>query len=138
MSLPVADRGNVAWIWIGLGGAVGTLLRYGLGLLLADRTLASGWPLGTLAANGLGSFLLAVVIAAFDGAQIGGVDARLVLGVGVLGGFTTYSSFNLETIALAQEGHVARAAAYVSVTVVACLVAGILGTLAVNAARGAS
>ena len=127
----------MALFWIGVGGAVGTLLRYGLSLLLAERTLSSGWPLGTLAANAIGSFLLAVVITAFDGARIGGVDARLVLGVGVLGGFTTYSSFNLETIALAQEGHLGRAAAYVTVTVVACFAAGVLGVVAVNAARGA-
>ena len=132
----MADRRAVAWIWIALGGAAGTLLRYGLGLLLAERTLSSGWPLGTLAANAIGSFLLAVVITALDGAQIAGVDARLVLGVGVLGGFTTYSSFNLETIALAQEGHLARAAAYVAVTVAVCLIAGLLGIFATRAASG--
>lgn len=126
---------GVTWVWIGLGGAAGTLLRYALSLLLAQRTLESGWPLGTLTANVLGSFLLGVVLASCEGVEIGGTDARLVLGVGVLGGFTTYSSFDLETIRLAQDGHLARAIAYVALTVVVCLGAGLAGLAAGKSLR---
>jgi CrcB protein len=125
----------MAWVWIGLGGAAGTLLRYGLSLLLADRTLETGWPLGTLAANVLGSLALGAMMELADGATLFGTDLRLVLGVGVLGGFTTYSSFNLETIRLAQEGHAARAAAYVAVTVVVCVLSGLAGLAAARMLR---
>lgn len=126
----------MTWLLIGLGGAAGTLLRYGLSLLLADQTLATGWPLGTLAANVAGSLLLGVVMELAHGAELLGTDLRLVLGVGVMGGFTTYSSFNLETLRLAQEGHAWRAAAYVAATVVVCLLAGLAGLWLARLARG--
>jgi len=125
----------VTWVLIGLGGAVGTLMRYGLSLVLADQTLSTGWPLGTLVANVAGSLLLGALMQLADGAEIMGTDLRLVLGVGVMGGFTTYSSFNLETLRLAQEGHPWRAAAYVTVTVVVCLLAGLAGLWLARVAR---
>ncbi len=125
----------MSWLLIGLGGAAGTLLRWGLSLLLADHTLESGWPLGTLVANALGSLLLGVVVQLAEGAELLGGDLRLVLGVGVMGGFTTYSSFNLETIRLAEQGHLGRAALYVSVTLVVCLVAGLGGLALARLAR---
>jgi CrcB protein len=65
-----------------------------------------------------------------------GADLRLLLGTGVLGGFTTYSAFNLESIGLMQNGAWGRAALYMGGTVVVCLVAGALGVIIARAIRG--
>jgi fluoride exporter len=111
---------------IALGGAVGASLRYGVGVGVS-RLAGVGFPFGTLAANLLGSFLLGLLMEAAPERPIAGVPAKLVLGTGLLGGFTTYSSFNLETLRLAEQGQVGRAALYVGVTGVACLLAGAAG-----------
>ncbi len=108
------------WLLVGMGGGVGTVLRFGLYRLIVQIG-GPDWPWGTQAANLLGSFLLGFVSVALAGRQIAGVDARLVVGTGMLGGLTTYSTFNLETLRLAQEGHPGRAAAYVATTLLACL-----------------
>ena len=111
---------------IALGGGVGTALRYGLGVGML-RWLGAAFPYGTLAANVVGSLLLGVLMELAGARQIGGVDAKLVLGTGLLGGFTTYSSFNLETLRLAEQGAYGRAALYVAATLVTCLIAGASG-----------
>jgi CrcB protein len=114
-----------------LGGALGSGARY----------LVSGWaasrygldfPRGTLVVNVTGSFLLGVLVAV---GTLRGLsdDLRLLLGAGVLGGFTTYSSFNAETIALAERAGLVPAAANVLLTVVGSLVAGALGLWVVRA-----
>lgn len=111
--------------WIAVAGGIGTALRYGAGVA------ASRWggelPYGTLLVNALGSFALAVVAEALAGTTLLGVEARLLLGVGLLGGFTTYSSFNLETLRLAQAGQLDRALLYGAATVFGCLLAGLAG-----------
>lgn len=114
------------WLLLGLGGAVGTVLRRAVGLLAA-RFIPVPLPVGTLTVNVLGSFALGLLFYAAAGRSLGGTDARLILGTGVMGGFTTYSSFNLETLLMFQEGHVARAFAYVALTVLACFVGGAAG-----------
>jgi CrcB protein len=111
---------------IALGGAAGTLLRHGLTIGLG-KSLGTQFPFGTLLANLVGSLLLAVVAEALAGATIAGTDARLVLGVGVLGGFTTYSSFNLELLRMLEQGAHGRALLYLGATLGGCLLAGILG-----------
>jgi CrcB protein len=119
----------MAALLIGLAGAIGTMLRYAITLGLGRMTGAA-FPFGTLIVNLAGSFLLGIVAQAFAGATIAGVDARLVLGVGLLGGFTTYSSFNLEVIRLFEQGAAVRAAVYLLGTVLGCLAAGVLGIAA--------
>lgn len=86
-----------------------------------------GFPWGTLAVNLLGSLLL--MLLATVAVRTGRVPeaTRLALGTGVLGGFTTYSAFNYETITLAQNGAWGRAAGYVGLTVMGCLAAGAVG-----------
>jgi fluoride exporter len=102
------------------GGAVGTGARYLLGGL-AVRWLGPDFPYGTLIINVLGSFLIGVV------QQIGLTSLwipdtlRVVLAIGVMGGFTTYSSFSYETIKLVESGSWAAAALYVALTTVLCL-----------------
>jgi fluoride exporter len=107
-------------IWIGLGGACGTIVRYLIGLA-AQRVL------GTMAINVLGSFLLGVVMYIGLDRNALSPELRTVLGTGVLGGFTTYSSFNLDTLTLFQRGFPLLAAANLIGTVVLCLLAGALG-----------
>jgi fluoride exporter len=113
-------------LMIGVAGGLGSVLRYGMTLALG-RALGTGFPYGTLGVNVIGSFLLGVIAEAFSGATLAGVDARLVLGVGLMGGFTTYSSFNLETLRLLDSGDPAKALLYLGSTVITCLGAGAFG-----------
>lgn len=117
---------------IALGGAAGTLMRYGLSKVPSPEWLSQpgGWsPLGTLLANALGAFFLAYVVSALGERVIGTTDIqwKTVLGTGMMGGFTTYSTFNLETLQMFQNGHAPRAVAYVLSTVLVCLVLGAAG-----------
>lgn len=100
-----------------IGGALGALARYQFGHM-AGRLLGSGWPWGTLGVNivgGLAMGLLAGWLARYDSA--GGEQARLLLGVGVLGGFTTFSAFSLETALMIERGQLGGAAAYAGLSV---------------------
>lgn len=118
------------WLLVAAGGAVGTLCRYGLARLGMRLAGESWFPWGTFAANVLGSFLLGVVFVAAEGRSVLGVDARLVLGTGVMGGFTTYSSFNLEALKLLTESGLGKGGAYLAGTLVCCLGAGAVGLAA--------
>jgi fluoride exporter len=123
------------FLLICLGGAAGTGARY----------LVSGWvlealgpsfPYGTLAVNTIGSFLLAVVMyAGVEAARIP-PTMRLVLGTGIMGGFTTYSTFSYETMKSIQDGAWAMAAANVFVTVLLCLAASFAGLAAARSMFG--
>jgi CrcB protein len=114
------------FLLICLGGAVGTGARYALsGYVL--RALGPGFPLGTLAVNVIGSFLLALIMHVGLATGVLSPTTRLVLGTGVMGGFTTYSTFNYETMQYLQDGAPLLAALNVAVTLVACLAAGGLG-----------
>jgi fluoride exporter len=109
------------------GGAVGSGARYLLSTWVA-RTLGPDFPRGTILVNASGSFLLALVFG-LPGEALS-VETRLFLGAGVMGGYTTYSSFNYETLALLERGTAGLAVANVLITVSACLVAGLLGLAA--------
>jgi CrcB protein len=117
---------------ISLGGAFGTAARYLLSVWLL-RTLGPAFPYGTLAVNVIGSFLLGVIMQAGLDTTILSPAARVVLGTGVMGGFTTYSTFNYETLQYLQEGAWAMASLNVATTLLVCLAAGALG---VAVARG--
>ncbi len=121
-----------------LGGAVGTGARYLVGGAAA-RWLGAEFPYGTLLVNVLGSFLIGLI------QQIGLATlaipdtVRLVLTIGVLGGFTTYSSFAYETLKLAESGDWLSAALNVALTTTLCLVVCGLGLelgRLITAARG--
>ena len=111
------------FLWICLGGAAGTGARYLLsGWLL--RAAGPGFPWGTLAVNVIGSFLLGVLL------QLSlATDLRLALAIGVMGGFTTYSSFNYEMLQYLLRSEWLTAFAYVAATLFVCLAAGALGLL---------
>ncbi len=105
------------------GGAAGSGLRYLVGVWAA-RALGAGFPSGTLIVNVLGAFAIAVVMGL---GLAEGASLRLFIVTGVLGGFTTYSSFNHEVLRLYGDGAVGAAALYVAVTLIGCLLAGALG-----------
>lgn len=109
-------------------GAVGCGARYLVGLWAAER-FGTRMPYGTLIVNILGSFLITLVMELSIRFADFPPNLRLALTTGFLGGLTTYSSFNLETTQLAFSGHTMRAVANLVMTVVACLVAGLLGVL---------
>jgi CrcB protein len=107
------------------GGAVGTGARY---LLATAVTRAFGnFPFGTMAVNVIGSFLASVLMVLALERSALSPDLRLILVTGVMGGFTTYSSFNYETLHLAQSGAGGLAAVNVVGTVLLCALAGIAG-----------
>jgi fluoride exporter len=110
-----------SFLLVAAGGAIGAAGRYGLGLLVT-RTGLGGWPWATLFANVLGSLAIGLVVGAMLRGQ-GGEGLRLFLAVGVLGGFTTFSSFSLETVTLLQSGQWEKAGAYLAASVILCLLA---------------
>jgi CrcB protein len=115
------------------GGALGSGARYLVGIW-AGQAWGTPFPWGTLAVNLVGSFLIGVVMVL--GLETGAIstEMRIFLAVGVMGGFTTYSSFNHETLALAQRGQWGLAAAYVAATVLGGWFVGLLGLLLARAA----
>ncbi len=114
------------FLWICLGGALGTGSRYLVGLG-ATRVFGSGFPYGTLIVNIVGSFLVSLVMYLSVDAGSIPLSVRMFLTTGFLGGFTTYSSFNYETLKLFQSGSWGIAAMNVFVTLFACVAFGLLG-----------
>lgn len=109
-----------------LGGAVGTGARYLLGGVVA-RWAGPDFPYGTLLINVLGSFLIGVVQQVGLTSLLIPDTLRLVLAVGVMGGFTTYSSFSYETIRLLEAGSWLAASVYVVLTTALCLACCVAG-----------
>jgi fluoride exporter len=105
------------------GGAIGAGLRYFVSLMLAGR---GGFPFGTLTVNLVGGLAMGVLAAlVLRGAASEGL--RLFVGVGILGGFTTFSAFSLESFQMIERGHMAMAAGYALVSVI-----GSIGALAIG------
>ena len=99
----------MAYLWVAIGGALGSMARYGCSGIVA-RLLGVTFPYGTLFVNVTGSFA-----------------------IGVLGGFTTFSSFSYETLSLARSGNLTGAAANIVLSLVLCLIAVWLGFATVTA-----
>lgn len=98
------------WIWVALGGAIGATFRYGTGVLLIKPTGLFPWT--TWWINLLGCFLAGVFFALSQKYPVLQNEARLFLMVGILGGFTTFSSFGLETFQLLRHGQSVLAFSY--------------------------
>ena len=107
---------------VGAGGAIGSCLRYAVGLW----TQARGWtafPWATLIVNVVGCFLITFIF----GLLTSGSTLRLFLTTGIMGGLTTYSTFDYETTRFFQQGAPASGLANIGLTLVVCFVAGLLG-----------
>ena len=115
----------VGYLAVAAGGAIGASIRYGVTLAFG-RAEAGAFPWHTFGVNVLGAFLLGLLMAVLP-ASDAGERWRLFLGVGVLGGFTTFSTFSYEALTAAQSGHGAVAAGYVLGSVVAALLGVALG-----------
>jgi CrcB protein len=111
-----------------LGGACGTAARYGVEVAAA-RWLGVDFPYGTLIVNVLGSFLIGVIQEVALSTSLVSETLRLVLAVGVMGGFTTYSAFSYGTLRLVERGTTTAAAVNVLLTTGLCLGACVLGLL---------
>lgn len=106
------------------------MARYALALIL--RTNPGTWPLATLAVNALGSILIGILAATLP---LSAVAGRALLMTGILGGFTTMSSFSLEVVTLAQQGRFTLAFAYAAATLALCLCGCFIGLLLGGAGR---
>jgi len=112
-------------VWVMVAGGVGSGARYVVGQW-ADHALGASFPYGTLMVNLLGCFLIGAVVQ-LSASGTWNPELRAGMAAGFLGGFTTYSSFNQETIALVTGGAGGAAGAYVAVTIAGGLAAGSLG-----------
>ncbi|KAF0220004.1 MAG: CrcB [Rhodospirillaceae bacterium] len=107
-----------ALLWVATGGALGSVARY-LSMVLLGQWLGTGFPWGTLFVNIVGSFVMGVL------AELGALawqpsqDIKLFLMTGILGGFTTFSTFSLDVALLVERHDWAVAALYVAVSVLA-------------------
>jgi fluoride exporter len=106
------------FLLVALGGALGSSARYGVTLLLAG----AAFPVWTLTVNLVGSLLIGVTVE-----RVAAGDLRLFLVTGILGGFTTYSAFNQETVQMLRDGAWGMAFVNVAGTLFGCLVAGFAG-----------
>ena len=109
-----------------LGGAIGSGARY-LTALWAASALGPAFPYGTLMVNVAGSFLIAFIMHVGGATEMLSADVRVMLTTGVMGGFTTYSTFNYETTGYFREGAWMIGMLNVGITVIGCLVAGLAG-----------
>ncbi|SMX39613.1 fluoride efflux transporter CrcB [Octadecabacter ascidiaceicola] len=110
---------------VALGGAIGAAARYGVGVALFRSQ--GGFPIGVLAVNIIGSFLMGLAVVYLGQKMLSHMNPFLM--TGILGGFTTFSAFSLEAYTLFERGEIGQAATYVILSVVlsiAALVAGIL------------
>jgi len=129
----------ITYLWIALGGALGSMARYGCGGLVA-RLVGETFPWGTLLINVVGSLVIGffATLTGPEGRLLVAPDARMFVTIGLCGGFTTFSSFSLQTLNLVRDGDMVGAGANVAASVAACLVAvwlGSVGAAALNQSR---
>ncbi|NOZ32986.1 MAG: fluoride efflux transporter CrcB [Alphaproteobacteria bacterium] len=124
-----------AFALVGAGGAIGAMGRFGLGLLGAQW--GGSFPLATFVTNIIGSLLMGVLMAVSI-RELSAIDpsVRLFLGIGVLGGFTTFSAFSLETVQMIQRGAVGLAITYALASVVISVSALFVGYLLIRGVSG--
>ncbi len=115
------------FLWVGLGGAIGSIFRYTLSLL----PIKSSFPILTLITNLLGAFIIGVVVGLFEKQYLSS-QIHLFLKTGLCGGFTTFSTFSLETLTLLENGMIFIAIVYVFISIAGCIVGVYLGKMIVG------
>lgn len=113
------------WLAVALGGAIGASLRYGTSIL-ALRLFGTGFPFGTLIVNCVGSFLMGALYAYGANAHVSPVVKSLI-GVGMLGALTTFSTFSNESLLLMQQGQWIKASLNILLNLGLCLLMVFLG-----------
>lgn len=113
------------WFAVAIGSALGGTLRYAAARLWP--IVPGGWPLSTMAVNVIGCLAIGALSVVLAARETAGDVSRLFWMVGVLGGFTTYSTFAIETLFVAESGQLARAVGYAVATLVGCIGAAWLG-----------
>ncbi|HEY6953329.1 MAG TPA: fluoride efflux transporter CrcB [Bacteroidota bacterium] len=108
------------YVLVFVGGGLGAAARYGLQGLVYQKT-GTGFPYGTLAVNILGCFLIGLLTSSMEERFLVQPSIRLFLTIGILGGFTTFSSFSFETISLIRDGEVLFALANALGSLLLCL-----------------
>ncbi|MGI9309252.1 MAG: fluoride efflux transporter CrcB [Gammaproteobacteria bacterium] len=116
---------------VGAGGFIGSALRFIVSSWAQRSALIAGFPLGTLVVNVIGCLLIGVLSGLAEQRQLLEPGQRLFLSVGILGGFTTFSTFAFETVSLLQEADVARAIINVLLQVTLGCIAALLGFISV-------
>jgi fluoride exporter len=121
--------------YVFLGGGAGSVARY-LTTIAAARLISPELPFGTLIVNVVGCFLIGFVHTVAMVSVRLSPETRLFVTTGVLGGFTTYSAFNYETLSFFNQGQAARGAGYATVMIIGCAIAGVLGVWSARAIVG--
>ena len=114
---------------IAAGGAIGAVLRYWISTAVQSRS-ASAFPYGTLTVNVVGSLLIGFLYILLIERLAAGPAVRAFMLIGVLGAFTTFSTFSMETLNLMEAGHLGKALVNVLASVIVCVCAAALGVLA--------
>lgn len=114
------------YLFIGLGGFLGSISRYWLSALI-HKFAGMNFPYGTLTVNVIGCFAIGLLMTMFQEHFVENPNIRLFLIIGVLGGFTTFSSFSFDTLALMKAGNFLSAGVNIVASVTVCLMATWIG-----------
>lgn len=123
------------WLAVAAGGALGAVARYGMAGLV-QRVAGGAFPWGTLAVNVLGALLMGIIVEGAARLWTVPTDLRLFLTTGVLGGFTTFSAFSLETVLMIEKGDWLPAIAYIAASVALTVLFLFCGMWAVRSLAG--
>jgi CrcB protein len=125
------------FLLVAIGGALGSMARYGVGLAAGRLFPASGWPWGTVTVNIVGGLAMGLLVG-WMGLRAGTSQetVRVFAAVGILGGFTTFSAFSVETVLMIERRAYGLSAAYVGLSVVLAIAAVFAGLMAARRAFG--
>ena len=116
---------------VAVGGAVGASMRYGVTLAMISL-MGKNFPYATLMVNVLGSFVMGLLFSLIEHGIVADLPWRSLFGIGLLGAFTTFSTFSLDTLLLLQQGEWQKAVLNILLNVLVCIFAAWLGMQMVN------
>ena len=116
-------------LFVGFGGFIGSALRYWMSMVVY-RKMGQDFPYGTLLVNVIGCLLIGLLMSLFENRMVVSSNLRILLTIGILGGFTTFSSFSYETISLIREGSYFLGMINVIFNVFLCLAGTAIGGIA--------